>query len=204
VSTNPNLDARAEARADVVTALEAEVRGLRERLAEAVVDSQLAKEESERRSLVDELTGLHNRLGFLFLAGQQLRVLRRTTELAALVLADIDGLRAANAAGGFAVGDELVMAAARAVRSVTRVSDVVGRIGGDEFAVFMACEDPMIPELVVARIERVAAVAGVSLTIGVATGEVAHKADLDELVATADTAMYRAKQLRRAAGAATE
>jgi diguanylate cyclase (GGDEF)-like protein len=201
VPTNPNLDARGGELAGIVGALETEVHELRERLAEAVLERRLAEQEAERRSLVDDHTGLHNRHGFLFLADQQLRQLRRSTELGALVLIDIDGLRAVNTADGYVAGDEVVTATARAVRSVTRISDVVGRIGGDEFGIFLACEDPMIPELVVARIERATTELGVSVTIGVATTEAAGPADLGQLVATADAAMYRAKQLRRAATA---
>jgi len=201
VPTNPNLDAREEGLAGVVAALEAEVRDLRVCLAEALLERRLAQEEAGRRSLVDELTGLHNRQGFFVLAEQQLRVLKRSKEFGALIVADIDGLRACNEALGHDAGDQLVATAAGALRSVTRTADVVARLGGDEFGVFLACDDPTVPELVVDRIERAAADAGVSLTIGVATGEPAGLATVEELVSTADAAMLRAKELRRAATA---
>ena len=199
--TNPNIDAREGVLADVVATLEAEIRELRASLAEARFERRLALEEAERRSLIDTLTGLHNRQGFFVLAEQQLRGLKRSTDFGALVVADIDGLRACNEAKGPDAGDRLVFEAATALRSATRAADVVGRLGGDEFGVFLPCDDPAVPELVVARIEQAAAAAGVSFTVGVATGEPAERASLEDLLATADAAMFRAKALRRQAGA---
>jgi diguanylate cyclase (GGDEF)-like protein len=176
-----------------------ELQQAHERMVEAELERAMAVEEARRHRLVDELTGMHNRRGFLVLAEQQLKVLKRSGQLGAVVFMDIDGLALVNDADGHDAGDRLLTGAARALCATVRESDVLGRVGGDEFALLLACEDPGIPELVVGRIEAALADAGVHMTIGVAVCEPEGQATVEDLLATADGAMYRAKALRRGA-----
>ena len=90
--------------------------------------------EMEQLALTDELTGLRNRRGFLVLADQALRMSRRTRAKCALVFIDLDGLKRMNDTRGHAAGDALIADAAGVIGRVFRESDVVGRVGGDEFA----------------------------------------------------------------------
>ncbi len=95
----------------------------------------------EQLALTDELTGLRNRRGFLVLADQALRMARRTRAKCALVFIDLDGLKRVNDTRGHAAGDALIADAARVIGRVFRESDVVGRVGGDEFAVFALLDE---------------------------------------------------------------
>jgi diguanylate cyclase (GGDEF)-like protein len=82
----------------------------------------------------DGLTGLANRRGFMMMANQALAFCERQGVRALIVLADVDGLHSVNQIHGRASGDLLLRNAATAVADAYRASDVVGRVGGDEFA----------------------------------------------------------------------
>ena len=97
--------------------------------------------EMEQLALTDELTGLRNRRGFLVLADQALRMARRTRARCALVFMDLDGLKRVNDTRGHAAGDTLIADAAKVLDHVFRESDVVARVGGDEFAVLAVLDE---------------------------------------------------------------
>jgi diguanylate cyclase (GGDEF)-like protein len=84
-------------------------------------------------ALLDELTGLHNRRGFLTFAEAELRRLRLAGRGAALLFADLDGLKRINDAHGHAAGDEALTAVAHALREVVGAQGLVARWSGDEF-----------------------------------------------------------------------
>lgn len=84
-------------------------------------------------ALLDELTGLHNRRGFLTFAEAELRRLRQSGRGAALLFADLDGLKRINDAHGHAAGDEALTAVAHALREVVGAQGLVARWSGDEF-----------------------------------------------------------------------
>ena len=92
-------------------------------------------EEISALSLTDELTGLHNRRAFMTMADQRLQLLERSGSLCLLIFADVDGLKAANDTMGHEAGDRLLVDAARALQSAFRRTDLVARMGGDEFVV---------------------------------------------------------------------
>ncbi|TMI83373.1 MAG: GGDEF domain-containing response regulator [Bacillati bacterium ANGP1] len=89
----------------------------------------------EQQVLIDELSGVYNRRAFFKTAEQQLRLLRRLRKQALLVLVDIDGLKEINDAFGHAAGDVALVDAVELLRNTFRESDIIGRMGGDEFAV---------------------------------------------------------------------
>ena len=92
-------------------------------------------EEISSLSLTDELTGLHNRRAFMTMADQRLQLLERGGALCLLIFADVDGLKAANDNIGHEAGDRLLVDAARVLQAAFRRTDLVARIGGDEFVV---------------------------------------------------------------------
>ncbi|HUS25477.1 MAG TPA: GGDEF domain-containing protein [Candidatus Binatia bacterium] len=94
-----------------------------------------ADRDVQRGALGDELTGLYNRHGFYLLAEQALKHAHRVGQPARALFIDVDGLRALNDCHGREQGDILLADVARAMKYTFRSSDVVGRIGGDEFAV---------------------------------------------------------------------
>lgn len=98
---------------------------------------RLAHRESalQRLARFDELTGVHNRRGFLQLARHALRLARREQEALSLLLVDVDQLRQINATHGHEAGCELLRAMAGLIEQSFRDSDIIGRLGSDEFCV---------------------------------------------------------------------
>ena len=90
-------------------------------------------EELRELSLADELTGLTNRRGFMLLAQQQMKVADRNGSLMALVFVDLDGLKEINDTFGHGEGDRAIIDCATILRTSFRASDIVARVGGDEF-----------------------------------------------------------------------
>jgi diguanylate cyclase (GGDEF)-like protein len=88
-----------------------------------------------QRSLQDEMTGLPNRRGFLFLAQQHVKIARRQRRKMHLLFVDIDNLKGINDTHGHAVGDAWLVEVAQSLRVTFRVSDLFARWGGDEFLV---------------------------------------------------------------------
>ncbi len=95
------------------------------------------KMEDEIRMLatIDSLTGLYNRRGFLPLAEQQLKISERTKKRLVLIFLDLDGMKRINDTWGHLEGDKALAEAATVLNRAFRGSDIIARIGGDEFAV---------------------------------------------------------------------
>ena len=104
-------------------------------------------------SLTDELTGLHNRRAFLTIADQRLQLLERGASLCLLIFADVDGLKAANDTMGHEAGDRRLVDAARVLQSSFRRTDLVARMGGDEFVVLADAEIEHDAELVLEKLQ---------------------------------------------------
>jgi diguanylate cyclase (GGDEF)-like protein len=175
----------------------------------ADVDDERERELSLwHRATHDPLTGLLNRTELIDLTERALR--RRTSEASpvALVYVDLDGFKVVNDGWGHLVGDEVLRAAAARMAAALRPSDVLARVGGDEFAVL--CEAVRAPEDAAAVAERIRRavsravdVEGVttrlSATAGVAIAEPGDTAEA--LLARADDSMYAARRDAHPAGA---
>lgn len=101
-----------------------------------------AEETIRALALNDELTGLYNRRGFLALAERERERSRRERRGALLAVFDLDDLKPINDIHGHAAGDEAIASVAGVLRATFRGSDVVGRIGGDEFVAFVVPGGP--------------------------------------------------------------
>lgn len=135
-------------------------------------------------SQTDELTGLLNRRGF---ADRVARIFaEHAPEAGAVAFVDIDGLKMVNDSEGHLAGDQLITSVAHAVRSTVRPSDAVGRIGGDEFAVFAADLDPA------ALRKRLVKAVGGKASVGVSQLQSADA--LPDALLAADAQMYAAKR----------
>lgn len=160
--------------------------------------------EMEQLALSDELTGLRNRRGFLVLADQALRMARRAKAKCVLVFVDLDGLKRVNDSRGHAAGDALIADAGRVLANVFRESDVVGRVGGDEFAVFALLDEHDGATAVQGRLQaeidkfNAQAVASMRVSMSVGIEEILPTTDtpLDVLLSRADRAMYEKKRRR--------
>jgi diguanylate cyclase (GGDEF)-like protein len=172
------------------------------------VERQQLQAQLERRSVVDELTGLYNRRGFFAMGEQEWRRARRRGEGFLLVYADLDGLKAVNDGAGHDVGDAMIKDAARALAAVFRGTDILARLGGDEFAVIAHHTGPGSPEVIRERIAKVLEGAGpgasnphpVSFSLGIVAYAPAtdQSVGLDQLLSRADALMYEDKRRRRA------
>jgi len=156
------------------------------------------------QSLLDELTGLYNRRGLLAMAAQQQRMARRNRRSLALFYADLDGLKGINDAHGHAAGDRAIRCAAEALRQSFRDSDIVARMGGDEFVVLAidSAESSAAPtcQRLQENLKRLAAATlpyAVTFSVGVVRAEADGATTIDGLLAQADAAMYQRKRNRK-------
>lgn len=162
--------------------------------------------ESRRRVYMDPLTGAHNRRSLAILAAYQRKLAVRDSGHMSLAFVDIDGLKDANDTHGHAVGDALIMGTAEVLTEAVRKSDVVARVGGDEFCVLLRGQEPLSVLDMKARMARsLGAFNGrselptsLSLSIGVATRNASDPGcTLGNLMSEADAAMYRRRRWTR-------
>ncbi len=153
-------------------------------------------------SLIDDLTRLYNRRGFMELVGQQLKLLQtRRAEGGLVFYADMDGLKQINDKYGHEEGTRAIITIAEVLKHTFRSSDILARIGGDEFTVFAVEATDRTGEEFTDRLQkRLAEYSAqrqlpypLSLSIGVVAVEAGLEASVEELVAAADRAMYRQK-----------
>jgi diguanylate cyclase (GGDEF)-like protein len=157
-------------------------------------------------SLTDELTGLHNRRAFMTMADQRLQLLERTGSLCLLIFADVDGLKAANDTIGHEAGDRLLKDAATALQAAFRRTDLVARMGGDEFVVLADGASEADVTSVLAKLQaqidcRNATMAPGEPRLSISAGALCFAAGpafrLQDLIAEADARMLAAKSTRR-------
>ena len=103
-------------------------------------------------SLADELTGLYNRRGFMTFCKQHLNTIRRTNKGIVIVYADLDGLKGINDLFGHKEGDRALIKTAELLKETFRSSDVLGRLGGDEFTILAAVDPDGGKEKLIARL----------------------------------------------------
>jgi two-component system, cell cycle response regulator len=158
-------------------------------------------------SLIDELTGLYNRRGFMMLAQQHLKTLSRNNDESLLFFADMDGLKRINDVHGHHAGSSALTRIAEALKSTFRDSDIVARLGGDEFVAIATHAGDENIETITARLHeklqqmnasRTSAYE-LSLSVGAVRMTMAHNGSLEDFLAAADAAMYTNKQQKRAA-----
>jgi diguanylate cyclase (GGDEF)-like protein len=152
----------------------------------------------------DDLTGAHNRRHFYALAGALVDTAARGGQQLAAVMLDIDHFKRVNDAYGHGVGDDVIRQVAQRLTTVVRGSDVLGRYGGEEFAVILPGLDAHGPDLAERMRAAIAAtpidtrVGPVDVTISVGLAQLdPADAGLDQLLARADHALYRAKAAGR-------
>src|SRR2546423_11121712 len=124
----------------------------------------------EHRSVTDPLTGLFNRYHFeATLKREAARCLRYQSRLA-LLLMDVDQLKAVNDRWGHPAGDQMLVRVAGAIRDSLRGCDIASRYGGDEFAVILPDTDPRAARLVAERICDKVAASDASIKVTVSGG----------------------------------
>ena len=165
-----------------------------------------------KASLTDDLTGLHNRRGFINLAEQQIRMARsqRTETSLMLGFVDIDDLKRINDHCGHEAGSDAICDAARILRNTFREVDVIGRLGGDEFGVLIVNPVKDSEATILGRVnDNIQALNQekvnpyrISLSIGLTQVDPKIAATIDELISKADHAMYEQKRSKANASVA--
>jgi diguanylate cyclase (GGDEF)-like protein/PAS domain S-box-containing protein len=168
-----------------------------------VTDSARARQELERRATFDTLTQCHNRSSVLGTLERELT--SNNAGSTGVVYVDLDHFKPVNDTLGHAAGDELLVLVAERLKLVSRDSDVVGRLGGDEFLVVL--RDIPGPDMAMRAADRISealcgtfelssgsAVLGASIGVAFSNGETISSQDL---VKRADSAMYQSKEQRQ-------
>ncbi len=173
-------------------------------IAQAEVQDRL-----EYLSRTDELTGLLNRRAFVEAVSQRIAQHRRMGRVGALLYLDLDNFKAVNDMHGHARGDAALSELAGLMSNdSTRRGDISGRIGGDEFAIWLeetGAEGAMTKATALladaAKLRRHSGSDDRPLTVSIGVAVAAPDADcsVDSLIAAADAAMYRAKQAGKGA-----
>ena len=155
-------------------------------------------------SLRDELTRLYNLRGFSLLGDHVLNLAHRTQAPCSVLFVDVDNLKLINDSLGHALGSAILVETADLLKKTFRESDVLGRIGGDEFAVVCQCSHVTI-SIAANRLEAAAvnrnAQPGrqfpLSFSVGYATADEHGRQSLQELLSLADKAMYEDKRHKK-------
>jgi diguanylate cyclase (GGDEF)-like protein len=157
-------------------------------------------------SLIDELTGLNNRRGFLALGEHYVKLANRSGTLFMVAFVDVDDMKIINDTFGHQEGNRGLVDAANVLKDSCRRSDILGRIGGDEFAILIADADTTCGNVVLHRIQQKLDSRNttpgrrypLSLSVGLVSANVTQYADLERLLDEADAAMYNEKQRKKA------
>ncbi len=171
------------------------------RLNKMLVAVMHSKRESDELARLDPLTGLRNRAGLIDALQSRLNGKASGHQSFAVLYLDLDGFKPVNDTFGHAAGDELLKIVAATLRETVSPTDVIARIGGDEFVVLAG--DPAIDHAL-ALGERIISVMtapvelpdGVHVHIGMSIGIAAspdHGTDPETLLSAADAALYEAK-----------
>ena len=155
-------------------------------------------------SIRDQLTGLYNRRGFITLAQQQIKTAERGKRLMPLVFVDVDDMKGINDNLGHEEGDRALSDAASILRQTFRESDIIARIGGDEFAILATDVTEMNPDILSERLQQnidafnqsVAQKFKLSMSWGIAIYNPETPITLDELMSAADGLMYAQKKTK--------
>lgn len=160
-----------------------------------MIGSALARaalvEKLEHLALTDELTGLPNRRHWHDRLEHALARARRSSAPLSVIVLDLNGFKQVNDRQGHAAGDRLLRTAAACWSTALRDSDVLGRIGGDEFAVVLEQTDEETASVVAARLQESLPAGEVTVAVGIATWR--HPEDAASLLSRADAAMYEEK-----------
>jgi len=170
-----------------------------------ITERKRAEAALQSLSLVDELTGLYNRRGFLAVTEQHLAAIRRNEKVPVILYADLDGLKEINDSLGHHEGDRALVKAAEIFKDTFRSSDILARLGGDEFVVLAAIDSQESTESLATRLQEKFSASNasrnrpydLSISVGLARFDPEAGHSIEDLMARADPAMYEDKRRKR-------
>lgn len=176
-----------------------------EKVLEAIgegLEKQRLVVELRKFSLSDDLTGLLNRRGFMRVAEHQLKVAKRSKREMLLLYMDFDHLKQINDALSHRDGDRALIEVANLLKQTFRESDIIARIGGDEFVVLTTGAGEDSTEILIHRLRekldtnslKLELPYKLSISVGIARYDLENPCEIDELLHRADTAMYEQKK----------
>jgi len=153
-------------------------------------------------AITDDLTGLLNRRGFYTLANQQCRMADRTKRGLSLLFVDLDGMKQINDTLGHEAGDLALKDTADILRKTFRESDIIARMGGDEFAVLITEPSTGIEQVIMNHLKSNLASHNdmglreyeLSLSMGVSNYDPVLPCSVSDLLTRADALMYEDKK----------
>ncbi len=157
------------------------------------------------QSLIDDLTGLYNRRGFITLAEQQLKLSRRSKRGFFLVFVDLDGLKQINDSFGHLQGDEALTRTALILKKTFRETDIAARIGGDEFMVLAIDAAGDSADIITRRLEDCKSefnrqqdrLYRLSLSFGIVYVAPGDASSLEQLMEKSDEELYKHKRSKK-------
>jgi diguanylate cyclase (GGDEF)-like protein/PAS domain S-box-containing protein len=160
------------------------------------------EEELRLLSVTDQLTGLYNRRGFIALADQQLKLSARTRRAILLFFVDLDDLKGINDRFGHEEGDRALIETAYILKETFRETDIIARMGGDEFAILTIDSPGISSDSLTSRMQNRIDTHNadkrrpytISMSMGIASCDPERNCTLDELMSSADQQMYERKK----------
>lgn len=167
-----------------------------------ITERKQLQDKLQSMAITDPLTGLYNRRGFTTFAEQQLFLANETKRKMLLAYIDLDGMKVINDTWGHEEGDKALIDAAMLLKKSFRESDIVARIGGDEFAVLAIEVSDSMPDIFTDRLQHMLDTYNkcekrnykLSVSFGFTLYEAEKPCSLDELMSRADKLMYENKR----------
>ena len=165
------------------------------------------RKELERLAATDSMTNLYNRRHFSELATTVVKLAKRSGLIYSVIIVDIDKFKHINDNYGHTIGDDVIIALAKALKYNTRESDIVSRWGGEEFVILLPQTEEEgaieVAEKLRKRVETLMVPAGhdkyvtFTISLGVASAKLDGKYDIESVISCADKALYLAKEAGR-------
>ena len=171
-----------------------------------ITERKNAEKSLRELATTDSLTLLNNRRNFLELSSGEIKRAQRYVSPLAVFMFDVDHFKSVNDTYGHDVGDKVLKELAELSRKNIRESDIIGRLGGEEFAVTLPNTKRSHAERAAERLREAVAnhsvltekeELSVTISIGVVMMQGESEGDIDALLKTADRALYQAKEQGR-------
>jgi diguanylate cyclase (GGDEF)-like protein len=163
-----------------------------------LANERQATETIRSLATTDPLTGLLNRRAFYQHASSEMERARRNQQEVAMIYIDVDDLKARNDTYGHEAGDAMIVEFAEAARATLRTTDLVARVGGDEFVMMLCDVDQLTAEHAVERLRtrlENAELLPIRFSAGIVAGPVVadEPVDVERILHAADVLMMQAK-----------